>query len=413
MNEPLPLVRLAELAELRMGGTPSRADPSFWAEGRSGHAWAAISDLSGKYLEATAETITSAGARSARLRAIPAGIPIMSFKLSLGKTSIPQIPVYTNEAIVALQPRPGCSDAKWLYHAVPYVARRAVTETAVKGQTLNLEKLNDLQIPAPNIAEQRRIAEILDSADDAVEVTEAYVGKLKTSQQAILGEVLSRGLDEDGSLRSDEGTARFEETSLGRIPPDWRILPLGELAEYVNGYAFKPEDWGDAGLPIIRIQNINGSREFNFFEGPVDPSIVIDAGDLLFAWSGTRHTSFGPAIWPGPRAILNQHIFKVRERRMTVERRFLYLLLENSLERIAASAHGFKDSFVHVKREDLTSVLVAVPPLSEQRRIVEAAESGESLIGFFDSKLNCLRQVRTALSDELLGGLVRATSVSL
>jgi type I restriction enzyme, S subunit len=265
----------------------------------------------------------------------------------------------------------------------------------------------DIRLPLL-LTEQRRIAELLDSADDVIQSTELYVNKLELSWRGVLSRLLTCGVDQGGAVRSNgQEPGEFTLTSLGHIPHIWRVLPLGELAHYVNGYAFKPEDWGETGLPIIRIQNINGSTDFNFFEGPIDPSVLVDAGDLLFAWSGTRDSSFGPTVWEGPRGLLNQHIFRVQEKRSIVDRSFLCLLLRYNLERIASSAHGFKDSFVHVKRSDLTSVAVAVPDLEEQKRIVLIAQAEQSLVDAEHLKLESLRRLREGLASDLLTGRVR------
>ena len=118
----------------------------------------------------------------------------------------------------------------------------------------------------------------------------------------------------------------------GGVPARWKLVRLGEVADFVNGRAFKPSDWTSHGTPIIRIQNLNGGGEFNYYAGDVDKRFHVETGDLLFSWSGTRGTSFGPHIWSGPEAILNQHIFNLRSLR-NVEQRFLFHALKLSLPR--------------------------------------------------------------------------------
>jgi type I restriction enzyme S subunit len=270
-----------------------------------------------------------------------------------------------------------------------------------------------IQLPSSR-SEQRCIAEILDAVDHEIRTAEQFVAKLDLVWRGLAQRLLNRGVAESGRVRNPcTEPTQFVNTSLGPLPSMWRILSFGELASYVNGYAFKPEDWSEFGSPIIRIQNINGSNDFNYFEGLADPSCVVYDGDLLFAWSGTRESSFGPTIWRGPRGLLNQHIFNVREKKSIVCRDFLYLLLKHNLERIAASAHGFKDSFVHVKRSDLTSVTVGVPPIDEQMRIVSIAESEAGSVKAEAQRLKALRRVKDALMDDLLTGRVRVTDVGM
>jgi type I restriction enzyme S subunit len=79
----------------------------------------------------------------------------------------------------------------------------------------------------------------------------------------------------------------------------------------VNGKAFKASDWSTTGVPIIRIQNLNGpDKPFNYWAGSLDDQVRVKSGDLLFAWSGTPGTSFGAHLWRGGESILNQHIFR-------------------------------------------------------------------------------------------------------
>ena len=93
-----------------------------------------------------------------------------------------------------------------------------------------------------------------------------------------------------------------------------KLVKLKEVADFINGRAFKPEEWGDQGLPIIRIQNLTGSsRVLNYYSGVVDEKYLVKRGDILISWSA----SLGVYIWEGDDAILNQHIFKVETNEFT------------------------------------------------------------------------------------------------
>ncbi|MDE4994582.1 hypothetical protein NAH09_10880, partial [Francisella tularensis subsp. holarctica] len=72
--------------------------------------------------------------------------------------------------------------------------------------------------------------------------------------------------------------------------------------------AFKPKDWYNILLPIIRIQNLNGSDEFNYFSGEDKEKYYVKRGDILISWSASLEVY----IWQGGNAILNQHIFNTR-----------------------------------------------------------------------------------------------------
>lgn len=149
------------------------------------------------------------------------------------------------------------------------------------------------------------------------------------------------------------------------FPATWKTHKLGELAQYINGKAFKPEDWKTSGLPIIRIQNLtDSSKPFNYCDQPVEARYYINDGDLLISWSAT----LGSFIWNRGPAVLNQHIFKAIPNDQLVERDFLHFLMLETLEEMASHAHGI--AMKHITKGKFEAIEVAIPPLPEQRRIV-------------------------------------------
>jgi type I restriction enzyme S subunit len=154
------------------------------------------------------------------------------------------------------------------------------------------------------------------------------------------------------------------------LPEGWASTKIGEICNLINGKAFKPEDWGDEGLPIVRIQNLNRPKStFNFYAGPVQEKFLIDNQDLLFAWSGTPGTSFGAHIWSGGRAVLNQHIFKVEFDEDLLDRVFLKHAINQTLDEQIAKAHGGV-GLRHVTKGKFEDTTLSLPPLPEQKRIV-------------------------------------------
>lgn len=157
---------------------------------------------------------------------------------------------------------------------------------------------------------------------------------------------------------------------MSELPETWCAAKIGDLCELINGRAFKPEDWGAAGLPIVRIQNLNNPEApFNHYDGEVRERFLIDSGDLLFAWSGTPGTSFGAHVWRGGKAILNQHIFNVLFNDQIVDRDFFRLAINQKLDELINKAHGGV-GLRHVTKGKFEETEIALPPPSEQRRIV-------------------------------------------
>lgn len=105
-----------------------------------------------------------------------------------------------------------------------------------------------------------------------------------------------------------------EYTPFGGVQPsDWELLSIYDLAEYINGAAFKNHEYADTGLPIIKIAELkNGFTESTQHCGvEKDPKYYIKDRDILFSWSGNPETSIDTFVWSMGDAILNQHTFHV------------------------------------------------------------------------------------------------------
>jgi type I restriction enzyme S subunit len=184
----------------------------------------------------------------------------------------------------------------------------------------------------------------------------------------------------------------------------WQTRPLGELCELTGGRGFGPSDWSTSGLPIIRIQNLNGSDSFNYFAGKPEPEWTIQPGTILFAWAGTKGVSFGPTIWRGKTGVLNQHIYRVTPR-SEIDPRWLYRVLRVTSDQIENRAHGFKSTLLHVSKRDITKQRVSVPPLAEQRHIADILDS-------WDNALDTLARAIRAKERRHRAIMLRLVSVS-
>ena len=150
---------------------------------------------------------------------------------------------------------------------------------------------------------------------------------------------------------------------------------LGSVAEFINGAAFKPEDWGDEGKRIIRIQNLTDStKPFNRTTREVAEKLHVHPGDLLVSWSA----SLGVFEWKEPEiALLNQHIFRVVPNPDRVEKRYLRHGLEGALQEMQRHLHGA--TMQHVNRGEFLATKLYLPPLAEQRRIAKVLDLAEAL----------------------------------
>ena len=181
---------------------------------------------------------------------------------------------------------------------------------------------------------------------------------------------------------------------------NWEIIKVQDIGQLHNGRAFKPSEWSDQGLPIIRIQNLNGSQDFNYFDGNFESKHEVNYEDLLFAWSGSRGTSFGPYIWKGDRSLLNQHIFKV-DLKEGIDKVFIYYMLKRLTSQIEYNAHG-SAGLVHITKKELEKFELHLPPLKEQQKIAEILSSVDAAIEKTEQVIAKTEEVKKGLMQQLL-----------
>lgn len=177
-------------------------------------------------------------------------------------------------------------------------------------------------------------------------------------------------------------------TEIEDHPRSWTRSSVGEVANYQNGRAFKPTEWGDKGLPIIRIQNLNDpSAIYNYSDIQHEKRFLVKNGDLLFAWSA----SLGAYLWRGQEAWLNQHIYRVDHTKV-IDRQFLFYALTNITNDLYAKAHG--SGMVHVTKGRFEETPIWLPPLNEQHRIVLKIDE---LFSELDKGIESLKAARAKL----------------
>ncbi|HEM8710460.1 TPA: restriction endonuclease subunit S [Acinetobacter baumannii] len=177
------LKALKDICTIQIGKTPSRHENDYWRDGT--HAWLSIADMNqGRYLTTTKECITDLGIKSSNIKLIPKNTLVLSYKLSIGKVGITQKPMYTNEAIASLTELDSQVDINYLYWALQHIDLLENADRAAMGKTLNKAKLSEVKIPLPPLTEQRRIASILDKADELRQKRQQAIEKLDQLLQA-------------------------------------------------------------------------------------------------------------------------------------------------------------------------------------------------------------------------------------
>lgn len=187
-----------------------------------------------------------------------------------------------------------------------------------------------------------------------------------------------------------------------RVCRDENMIRLGDVATYINGYAFKPEDRGEEGLPIIRIQDLTGNaHDLGFYNGEYPKKVEINDGDILISWSA----SLGVYIWSEGKALLNQHIFKVVFDKVAIDKNYFVYAVRRKLVEMGMKTHGA--TMKHIVKKDFDATLIPYPTLDKQAEIAANLNKVSSIIEAREQELQLLDNLIKARFVELFGDPIK------
>jgi type I restriction enzyme S subunit len=197
-----------------------------------------------------------------------------------------------------------------------------------------------------------------------------------------------------------------DDTPFG-LPQGWVWSRLDDLVRVINGRAYKKHEMLSSGTPLLRVGNLFTSNDWYYSDLELEEDKYIDSGDLIYAWSA----SFGPFIWDGGRAIYHYHIWKLDLfDGEAVDKRFLYLYLKAITEEIKSSGSGI--AMVHMTKAKMEELIVPVPPLEEQHRIVQKVDELMALCDRLEQQTSDQLEAHETLVDTLLGTLTQSESAT-
>ena len=252
---------------------------------------------------------------------------------------------------------------------------------------ISTNTIADTIIKLPPLPTQQKIAAILSSLDDKIEVNNKINTNLEQQAQALF----------------KNWFVDFEPFG-GKMPEGWKVGKLSDIADYLNGLAmqkFRPlED--EAGLPVLKIKELRQGccDESSELCSPskVKPEYIIHDGDVIFSWSGSLLVD----IWCGGTCGLNQHLFKVTSQ--TYEKWFYYLWTKHHLDRFIFLAADKATTMGHIKREELDKAEVIIPDdktYQQQTSVIEPIID-EIISNRIENRK--LAQIRDELLPKLMNG---------
>lgn len=361
--------KLGEIFDIARGGSPRPID-DYITDDPNGVNWVMISDAteSGKYINSTKKRILPTGVKRSRM--VRPGDFLLTNSMSFGRPYIMNTSGCIHDGWLVLSPKMQNASPDFFYHLLGSQFIFAEFERRAAGATvknLNIDLVKSVGIPLPPLAEQRRIAEVLDKAEALRAKRRAAFAQLDSLTQSLF-------LD----LFGDPATN----------PKGWPNLALGEVVKLVGGFAFKSENFAEEGKAIVRISNLTGDGiDLNGIARIPDDKLgngvnyKIKPGDILIAMSGATTGKIGIAPLELPEELyLNQRVgsYRIRDTSL-IQREFLLELLrsifyQRFLWQLAAGA-----AQPNVSGTQLESASIPLPPISLQHEFARRITAVEKL----------------------------------
>lgn len=401
----------SEIATYAAGRTPARATAAYWSGTGERYPWVSIADMDAYgNITQTKESITEGALRDIfRSRLVPAGTLIMSFKLTIGRVATLGVPACHNEAIIAIYPRQDI-DKRYLGYFLSQFDYSELQDRAIKGQTLNQDKIDRIPVALPPRSERTAIADVLDLVRRAILTEERGEQITSRLKRAAMHDLFTRGLR--GEPQKD--------TEVGLVPASWDIRRLEDDHDIAGGGTpLRSVDayWVGGTIPWVKTGEVNysviRSTEEHITQSGVDNSSarLLPPGTILIAMFGQGVTRGRVAIL-GIEATCNQACAAVRPRNDRVDTRFLYHVLTSKYEELRQLAHGGQQQNLNI--DIVRNFQVAVPSTrEEQQEIVAVLDAIDSKIDLHRRKKAVLDELFKSLLHKLMTGEVRVADLDL
>lgn len=275
---------------------------------------------------------------------------------------------------------------------------------------LNQSDLRILPIAIPPLAEQRKIAAILSSVDEAIEKTEAIIEQTEKVKKGLMQQLLTKGI----------GHTKFKKTEIGEIPEEWEVRKLEEVTLPKEGIrrgpfggALKKEIFVNEGYAVYEQQHViyNNMEEFRYF---IDEKKFLEMkpfevlpGDILISCSGTVGKV---ALVPenAKKGVINQALLRLRLENKLLSNLYAWYLFSSDFmqSKMTDMSHGSTLKNI-VGMTELRKINIPIPPLDEQMEIVSILTSVDQKYQNERQKLSQLQTIKKALMQVLLTGKVR------
>ena len=340
--------KLHEIGRIVGGATPPTKDSANYDGEISWITPKDLSNFTGRYIQKGERSITQKGFESSSCQILPKGSILFSSRAPIGYIAIAANELCTNQGFKSIIPDNNLVNNLFLYYLLKY--NKEEIEGLGSGTTfkeVSAKVMQNFDIKIPCIQTQKKIADILSSLDDKIELNKRINDNLEQQAQALFNYY-------------------FIDTP--ELLGEFSVGSLADAANYVNGLAmqkYRPIN-GEKGLPVLKIKELGQGRidsSSDFCSNEIDSYYKVYDGDVIFSWSGTLMVK----IWCGGKCGLNQHLFKVSSK--TTPKWFYYFWTKHHLDNFIRIAKDKAVTMGHIKRGELEKAEVLFPNNSVMKKL--------------------------------------------
>lgn len=362
--------RLEDISQIIFsGGTPSTRNEEFWD---GDIPWLSSGETRNSFINKTEKTITEEGVKNSSTKlALNGDIVIASAGqgFTRGQVSFCNIDTYINQSLIAIRANNILLNNKYLYYNLKsrYNELRQISDSHSIRGSLTTKMIKDLIIKLPSLEEQEKIANILSSLDDKIELNNEMNKTLEEMAQSIFKRwfVDFEFPNEDGEPYKSSG-GEMVDSELDMIPKGWEVKKISELIEVKDGTHASPKV-SKEGFPLVTSKHIKGDRiaiedakiisEKDYLE--VNKRSKVDTGDILISMIGTVGLTYFVQEEEINFAIKNIGLFKTSQNKTLSEYFYLYLKSDNMKNYIEARLAGTTQKYISLG--ELRNIPVVLP----------------------------------------------------
>ena len=400
------VVRLENISlKFYNGGTPDTTNKDYW-NGKI--PWVTGADFENQKVGRIRRYISDEGVKNSATNIVQKGNILVVTRTGVGKLAIAPVDIAISQDITGVVLDQEKALPTYIYWYLNYSENRL--KSIVQGTSINgllRDDLESIAVSLPPLSEQKKIAQIISTLDDAIEKTRRIIDTIKKLKKGLMQKLFTEGV----------GHTRFKQTKVGKIPEEWKVIKLGKIVPYDKPITYGIVQAGSHvpnGVPYIRSGDLNNPAiEINSLLKTSEEIAQkykrseIGVGDIIFSLIGNIGVT---KVVPPEliRANLTQGTARITCR-PGIFNQYLNLALQspNVNKRINAVAKG--STFNEISLEELRKLMVPIPDINEQYKIAEILIEIDTNIEKESNHLEQLKLLKKGLMQVLLTGKLRVT----